>query len=104
MEEKENLFAQIKKQVAKIPLGKVSTYGEVAKSLGINDARKVGWAIYGNQDKNVPCHRVVNMSGYVAERFSLGGWQEHKARLAAEGIDFVEEKKVNMEKHFFAFK
>ncbi len=99
----ENLFSKIKKLVALIPEGKVTTYGEVAKAAGITDARKVGWAIYGNQDKKVPCHRVVNKAGFVAERFSLGGWQEHKARLTAEGIQFVQEKQVDMSKHFFQY-
>lgn len=99
----ENLFSRIKKLVAQIPEGKVTTYGEVAKAAGITDARKVGWAIYGNQDKKVPCHRVVNKAGFVAERFSLGGWQEHKARLEAEGIQFTQEKQVDLQKHMFTY-
>lgn len=99
MKEKTNLFSQIKSEVKKIPKGKVTTYGDIAKKVGSKDARKVGWAIYGNQDPEIPCHRVVNKSGMVAEKFSLGGWQEQKARLEAEGVTFRGEKQVDMEKH-----
>ncbi len=101
---KTNLFEQIKLKVKEIPRGMVSTYGEVARAVGINDARKVGWAVYGNQDKNIPCHRIVNKAGFLAEKFSLGGWQEQKARLEPEDIEFIEEKRVNMKKHFYQFK
>lgn len=99
----DSLFSQIRKQVSKIPKGRVSTYGEVARSINLKDSRKVGWAIYGNQDKNIPCHRVVNKDGYVALKFSLGGWREHKLRLESEGIEFVNEKQVNLDKHLYKF-
>lgn len=65
---------------------------------GITDARKVGWAVYENQNPNVPCHRVVNKVGYLAEKFSLGGWQEQKSRLEPEGVIFKSEKQVDLEK------
>ncbi|MFS8130822.1 MAG: MGMT family protein [Candidatus Dojkabacteria bacterium] len=103
MEEKESLFVKIRAAVAKIPKGKVTTYGEVAKFVGSKDARKVGWAVYGNQDRNVPCHRVVAKDGSLAEKFSLGGWQEQKQRLENDGIVFTEEKKVDLEKYHFSF-
>lgn len=98
-----SLFKQIRAQVSKIPLGKVTTYGEVARSINLKDSRKVGWAIYGNMDKNIPCHRVVNKEGYVAEKFSLGGWVEHKLRLENEGITFINEKQVDLDKHMYRF-
>ncbi len=99
----DSLFIQIRKQVAKIPLGMVTTYGEIARSINLRDSRKVGWAIYGNLDTNIPCHRVVNRDGLVAEKFSLGGWKEHKLRLINEGIEFINEKQVNLDKHLFKF-
>jgi methylated-DNA-protein-cysteine methyltransferase-like protein len=98
-----NLFTKIRDAVSKIPRGKVSTYGEVAKFVGSKDARKVGWAVYGNQDSKVPCHRVVAKDGSLAEKFSLGGWQEQRQRLENDGIEFSEEKKVDLEKYGFTF-
>jgi methylated-DNA-protein-cysteine methyltransferase-like protein len=58
----------------------------------------VGWAVYGNQDKDVPCHRIVNKEGYLAKKFSLGGWREQKARLEPDGVVFSEEDRVDLEK------
>ena len=103
MEEKETLFTKIRTAVAKIPKGKVTTYGDIARFVGSKDARKVGWAVYGNQDTNVPCHRVVAKDGSLAEKFSLGGWQEQKQRLENDGIEFSEERKVDLEKYLFKF-
>lgn len=95
------MFEQIKILVAQIPKGKVTTYGAVAKAIGLKDARKVGWAIYDNQDPAVPCHRVVAKNGNLAEKFSLGGWEEQKARLEADGIVFTKTKSVDMDKYFW---
>jgi methylated-DNA-protein-cysteine methyltransferase related protein len=96
-----NRFQIIKNVVAKIPKGRVTTYGAIAASIGIRDARQVGWAIWGNLDPLVPCHRVVNKDGKVAEDFSLGGWQEQKSRLMAEGISFIGTKNVDLGLHFW---
>jgi methylated-DNA-protein-cysteine methyltransferase-like protein len=98
------VFQKIRQVITQIPKGKVSTYGEVARAVGITDARKVGWAVYGNQDKNIPCHRVVNKNGYLAEKFSLGGWQEQRFRLEQDGIEFKEEKRVDLDRYLFHFK
>jgi methylated-DNA-protein-cysteine methyltransferase-like protein len=95
---KQNLFIKIRSLVAQIPKGKVSTYGNIAKMAGTDDARKTGWAIYNNQDPKIPCHRVVFKDGSLAEECSLGGWQEQKARLKKDGVIFKEEKNVDMKK------
>jgi methylated-DNA-protein-cysteine methyltransferase-like protein len=95
------MFEKIKEFVAQIPRGKVSTYGAVAKAIGMRDARKVGWAIYKNQDPNVPCHRVVAKNGNLAEKFSLGGWEEQRSRLEADGIVFTKEESVDLEIYFW---
>ena len=54
--------------VKKIPKGSVLTYGDIAKKAGNpNAARAVGTIMRANNDKNVPCHRVIgksNLGGY----------------------------------------
>lgn len=92
------LFRKIRKIVAKIPKGKVATYGQVAKLAGISDARVVGWALWENQDLKVPCHRVVKKDGFLAAKYSLGGWQEQRKRLESEGITFVKPDQVDLKK------
>ncbi len=50
--------------VKAIPKGETMTYGEVAKRAGNpRAARAVGALMSRNQDKQVPCHRVVGVSG-----------------------------------------
>jgi methylated-DNA-protein-cysteine methyltransferase-like protein len=101
MTAKRNIFNEIRKVVARIPRGKVTTYGAIAEFLGTKDARLVGYAVYGNQDPKIPCHRVVKKDGFLAEKYSLGGWQEQKWRLQKDKTTFVSERQVNMEKHFW---
>lgn len=84
---KQNTFEKIYKAVQKIPKGEVATYGEIGTELGISP-RTVGWALHANKDLLVPCHRVVNKEGKLAENFGFGGWREQKRRLLAEGVKF----------------
>ncbi|MEK7111692.1 MAG: MGMT family protein [Patescibacteria group bacterium] len=94
------LFEEVYKIVRKIPKGKVTTYGEIARTLGTKDARKVGWALHANPDPKTPCHRVVNKDGRLAPNFAFDGEREQKRRLMAEGVIFKGEK-VNLEKHIW---
>jgi len=102
-EKNEGIFLKIRKAVSKIPRGKVATYGQIALMVGITDARKVGWAIYGNNDPKIPCHRVVFADGSLAINYSLGGYKEQKSRLMAEEIKFEEEMKVDLSKYLWTF-
>jgi methylated-DNA-protein-cysteine methyltransferase-like protein len=82
-----------------IPPGKVTTYGDIAKSLGTKDARKVGWALHANPYPDVPCHRVVSKDGKLAANFAFDGWREQKKRLTEEGIVFKEEQTLDLKKY-----
>lgn len=98
---KVEVFEKIRKIVAKIPKGKVLTYGQVAKLAGIFDARQVGWALRGNQDPKIPCHRVIQKNGFLVDGYSLGGWEEQKQRLLPEGVNFIADNKVDLKKHLW---
>ena len=53
-----------------IPMGRVMTYGDVAKAAGHpRQARRVGYALSACRDPSVPWWRVVNAQG----RISRGG-------------------------------
>lgn len=95
----DSLFTRIRSMVKKIPHGKVATYGQIAKMVGISDSRKVGWALWGNQDPKVPCHRVIKKDSSLAKDYSLGGWPEQKARLLKEGVTFKKENQVDLERY-----
>jgi methylated-DNA-protein-cysteine methyltransferase related protein len=91
------LFEEIYDLVRTIPTGKVVTYGEVARALGIKDVRKVGWALHKNPyEGDVPCHRVVNKEGRLAPNFAFNGSEEQRRRLEAEGVGFVDEMHVEI--------
>ncbi len=100
------LFQKVYDLVKKIPVGYVMTYGQVAKTLRVRDVRKIGWALHALRQAqgkpNVPCHRVVNKEGKLADNFAFNGWIEQKRRLEAEGVTFKSEKCVNLEKHLWS--
>lgn len=87
--------------VKTIPVGKVATYGQVAKALGIKDTRKIGWALHANKSSEVPCHRVVNKEGRLAKNFAFNGIEEQQRRLEAEGIVFEKDGLVDLEKYLY---
>jgi methylated-DNA-protein-cysteine methyltransferase related protein len=94
------VFPQIRAIVKQIPRGYVTTYGTIAKILKTNP-RVVGWALRGNENMDLPCHRVVKSGGVLADHFSLGNWPEQRRRLETEGIKFAGQKILNFEKVMF---
>lgn len=84
--------------VRKIPRGKVSTYGQIARLIGSpRSARYVGWALRGNGEPvATPCHRVVFKDGQLAEAYAFGGEGVQRELLESEGVAFVDENHVDM--------
>jgi O-6-methylguanine DNA methyltransferase len=78
---------------AKIPRGKVATYGQIARLAGsARAARAVGLLMSKNLDtKKVPCHRVVASDGSLTG-YAFGGVSAKKKKLAAEGVIFKNQK------------
>lgn len=69
----------------RVPRGKVTTYGEIARKLGGNAYRAVGNALNHNPyAPQVPCHRVVGSDGKLTG-FAGGIPKKHKM-LVAEGV------------------
>ncbi len=97
------IFDLVRQTVRQIPQGKVSTYGHIAQYLNLKSPRIIGWALRGNQDKTLACHRVVRGDGTLAPQFSLGGSAEQQRRLENDGLIFSQPCKVDMEKYFFSF-
>lgn len=71
-----------------IPRGEVRPYGWIAGEIGRPRAvRAVGTALGHNPvPLIVPCHRVVRSDGTIGQ-YSLGGPQNKRRILAAEGLD-----------------
>jgi O-6-methylguanine DNA methyltransferase len=71
-----------------IPRGQVRPYGWIAAEIGRPKAvRAVGTALGHNPvPLIVPCHRVVRTDGTIGQ-YSLGGADNKRTILAAEGLD-----------------
>ena len=77
------------------------TYGQVAERLGNkNLARTVGNILHNNPDPaNIPCHRIVNAQGKVAEHYAFGGAEAQRAKLESEGIVFEQNGRIDLKKY-----
>ena len=84
------LYQEIYKIAAKIPKGKVMTYGQIARSLGNPGwARLVGQAMfYALSPSDIPYHRVLNIKGEMAPDYAFGGQEIQRKMLEEEGVIF----------------
>ncbi|MCP5061824.1 MAG: methylated-DNA--[protein]-cysteine S-methyltransferase [Ignavibacteriae bacterium] len=99
---KQDFFDKVYKVVAKIPYGKVTTYGAIAEMCGIkSSARTVGWAINGTKESGLPCHRVVNRLGELTGKLHFGEPTLMEDLLRSEGVEFTKTGRVIMEKYFW---
>jgi O-6-methylguanine DNA methyltransferase len=76
------------RKALEIPRGEVRPYGWIAAEIGSPKAvRAVGTALAHNPvPLVVPCHRVVRSDGTIGQ-YSLGGPDNKRRILAAEGLD-----------------
>lgn len=88
--------------VKQIPRGKVATYGQIARLIGMpRSARYVGYALRANPEPGVdagaiPCHRVVFKDGRMASGFAFGGEEVQRSILRDEGVLFDAEGNADM--------
>lgn len=89
----ETLFSRVYEIVARIPEGRVASYGQIALMLGQpQGARQVGWAMRRCPD-GLPWQRVVRSDGAIAG----GGYSEmRRALLEREGVPFLPDGRVDM--------
>jgi methylated-DNA-protein-cysteine methyltransferase-like protein len=81
-----NMFTAIRRVVARIPKGKVASYGQVAEIAGFpGAARQVAWALHNNS-RGIPWHRVLGAGGAIRLPGEPG--LEQRLRLRSEGVVF----------------
>ena len=88
--------------IARIPLGCVATYGQIADLAGMpGRARQVGYALaHASADVDLPWHRVINARGEVSPRRRSGFHHMQREMLEAEGIRF-EGDRIDMARHLW---
>lgn len=84
--------------VARIPEGRVTTYGRIARALGQpRAARMVGWALHASHaHPGLPCHRVINRNGELSGRLHWGDPDLMRHLLELEGIEFDAQERVDL--------
>lgn len=99
----EGLINHIYDIVNMIPFGKVTSYGAIAKAIGLKSgARWVGWAM--NQSHlipGIPAHRVVNSQGLLTGKDHFGTPTKMAELLANEGIQVNNNKVVDIKNVFW---
>ncbi|XXF81273.1 MGMT family protein [Myxococcaceae bacterium GXIMD 01537] len=94
------LYERIYTVVEQVPVGQVSTYGDIATIVGGScDARAVGHALgaLGARSATVPWQRIINRTGGI----SLSGARQREL-LEAEGIAFDEKGHALLDRHLWA--
>ncbi|MBC8045077.1 MAG: MGMT family protein [Rhizobacter sp.] len=100
-----NFYAKVYRLVRRIPRGKVSTYGTIAKKIGTGlSSRMVGYALHVAAGSDVPCHRVVNRLGALTGAVHFGDPNLMRSLLEQEKVKFNTDGTVDMENHFYDFK
>lgn len=77
--------------VKRIPIGSVATYGQIAELAGNPKmSRAVGNALHKNPEPGIiPCHRVVDSKGKLANEFAFGGAGVQAGLLEREGVEVI---------------
>lgn len=97
-------YLKVYEIVRKIPKGRVTTYGAIAKCLGASkSARLVGYAmnLSHQYDATIPAHRVVNRNGLLTGKHHFATPTIMQELLESEGIKVVNNQVQNFEKVFW---
>lgn len=79
-----------------VPRGEVAGYGHIARRAGLpGRARMVARILGGNEDPELPWHRILRSDGRIAFPPGSRGFREQAKRLRAEGVD-VREGRVRL--------
>jgi len=93
-----DLHSRITKVIARIPRGRVATYGQVAWIARLpGQARLVGYALHALPTESpIPWHRVLNAKGELSTR-GLSAERQRKL-LEKEGVRFDVSDRVSLTK------
>lgn len=75
----------VEEHISKVPIGQVTTYGDLAALAGHAYAARVVGGIAHHGDPDLPWHRLVNRFGGLASGFH-GGREAQRQMLEIEGV------------------
>jgi len=97
------LSTKVYTKLLQVPEGKVTTYGDLAKAVGLKNGQRVIGTIMKNNPFPViiPCHRVVRSDGKIGG-YTYGEMVKFKM-LTKEGIKIKDGKIIDFDKEKFYF-
>ena len=95
----DSLHLKIRRVIARIPCGRVATYGQIARIAGLRgQARLVGYALHAlPNESRIPWHRVLNAKGELSTRGVSA--ERQRKRLEEEGVGFDARGRVSLTKY-----
>lgn len=95
-------FEQVFDLVRRVPPGRVTTYGAIARYLG-GSARVTGWAMNASHHAvyPVPAHRVVNRHGVLTGKAHFSPPELMQKLLESEDVEVVNDQVVKFDKLFW---
>ncbi len=93
----------IYKKLLQVPRGKITTYGELSKAVGLKNGQRVVGRIMNKNPYPViiPCHRVINSNGQIGG-YAYGP-DVKTNMLNKEGIEIQNGKILDFEKRIYKF-
>ena len=97
------LSTKVYTKLLQVPEGKVTTYGDLAKAVGLKNGQRVIGTIMKNNPfpAIVPCHRVVRSDSKIGG-YAYGEMVKFKM-LTKEGIKIKDGKIIDFDKEKFYF-
>jgi O-6-methylguanine DNA methyltransferase len=92
----EDVDAKMRQLLRRIPKGKVTTYGVLAKKLGTSP-RAVGIMLKHNDPRVAPCYKVVRADGTLGGYSGPGGVKEKIRMLKRDGVVIREGRVIRAE-------
>jgi len=93
---------KIYSKLRKVPKGRITTYGELARAVDSKAFRAVGQAMHKNPyAPQVPCHRVVAGDGGIGG-FASGVKNKIKL-LKKEGVEIKNNRIIDFKKKIYKF-
>ena len=99
-----DFFTDVMDVVRRIPRGRVTSYGAIARYLGAaRSARIVGYCMNNSHTvkPKVPAHRVVNSSGLLTGKHHFATPTRMASLLKKEGVKVKDDQVVDFRKKFW---
>lgn len=84
--------------IGQIPMGKVATYGQIARLAGIpRNSRQVGSILRSLPSKTkIPWFRVVSSKGEISSRGNSNSEHYQRTKLETEGVEFNKRGRISL--------